>query len=233
MQNFLAVDTSTHTLSVALQVGDEVRVRHEHAPKRHGELLLPWIEALCRDAGVLVTDLDALFCGVGPGGFTGIRLGVGVMQAIATAQALPVVAVSSLQILAQTVADERQVDRVITAVDARMGEVYWASFVRDSGTGLMQHDIADQLCEPQAVGAPGRGPWLAVGDAWGTYAEVLESCLGGVEFEVWEGAWPHASALLKIGQEALMRDQTITAEQLLPVYLRGESAWKKQEAQSK
>lgn len=227
--NYLAIDTSTQSLTVALQAGDQLLVRHEHAPKRHGELLLPWVDELMQQAQLETSALDALFCGIGPGGFTGIRLGVGVMQALAAVHALPIVALSSLQVLAQTAADQFGCRHVLTAQDARMGEVYWAGYVQDD-QGLMQHQLPDQLCAPNQVDVPKAGKWQIVGDAWPVYAESLAERLQPIEYEIITDLQPHAQSMLKLGVQGLNQDTAISADQLLPVYLRGESAWKKHEA---
>lgn len=251
MNNTLAIDTSTHTLTLALSTDDGVLLRHQSAPRQHGALLLPWLSELMSEAGIGFADLSAIFCGVGPGGFTGIRTGVCAAQAIAVAHDIPVVGVSSLQIIAQAAFDglygEKQgadgmpvcsdkptrqglqcdISGVLVAQDARMGEVYWASYARGNN-GLAVAVVEDQLRAPDAVTVPeAELPWVAVGDAWPVYPEALE--MRAARFGPLErlDVAPHAYALMRIGARRLAEGLDVAAEQLLPVYLRGQGAWKK------
>lgn len=252
MNTFLALDTSTSTLTVALSHGETVLLRHQDAPRQHGQLLLPWIDELLQEAGVRLSDLSAIFCGIGPGGFTGIRTGVCAAQAMAVAHELPVVGVSSLQIIAQAAFDghdgrngrveQDEPDEpgtlsmrglspattgVLVAQDARMGEVYWAGYVRDD-EGLAVAEVADQLRAPELVAMPAlTRPWVAVGDAWSVYPEALAVRTAGLgELEKPDVA-PHALALLRLGTSRLAAGLEVAPEQLLPQYLRGQEAWKK------
>ena len=79
MTNLLAIDTSSEACSVALHLGGEARERHEHAPLRHAELLLPAIRGLLAEGGVSLASLDAVAFGRGPGSFTSLRIGIGVV----------------------------------------------------------------------------------------------------------------------------------------------------------
>ena len=96
----LAFETATEACSVALWIDGAVRERFEVAPRRHAELALPWAEALLAEAGLAKAQLDAVAVGRGPGAFTGVRLAVALAQGIALALDRPVVAISTLQVLA-------------------------------------------------------------------------------------------------------------------------------------
>ncbi|MEO8743427.1 MAG: tRNA (adenosine(37)-N6)-threonylcarbamoyltransferase complex dimerization subunit type 1 TsaB, partial [Lysobacteraceae bacterium] len=87
----LAIETATEACSVALSIDGEVRERFEIAPRRHGELVLPWADALLTEAGIVKSQLDAIAVGRGPGAFTGVRLAVAIAQGIALALDRPVV----------------------------------------------------------------------------------------------------------------------------------------------
>ena len=129
----LALDTSTEACSAALLIDSQISQRYEVAPREHGALILPMIERLLVDAGVVLSQLDALAFGRGPGAFVGVRIATGVAQGIAFAADLPVVPVSSLAALAQSVEHAN----VYSAIDARMDEVYWAAY-RKNNEGVVE-----------------------------------------------------------------------------------------------
>jgi tRNA threonylcarbamoyladenosine biosynthesis protein TsaB len=97
------------------------------------QLLLPWVEELLLESSIELSSLDAIAIGIGPGAFTGVRLGVAVAQGLATAAKLPVLPVASLDAIACRLAQtpmflSSRAQSFVIAVDARMGEVYWASY---------------------------------------------------------------------------------------------------------
>ena len=128
----LAIDTATEACSAAYADDDQIIERFQIDPKGHSEHILPMVESVLSEAGVLRNELEAITFDSGPGSFTGIRIGAGVAQGIALGLDLPLVGVSSLMGLAQGIS--RAVEgctAVLPAIDARMGQVYWACLVRD------------------------------------------------------------------------------------------------------
>jgi tRNA threonylcarbamoyladenosine biosynthesis protein TsaB len=227
MSKILSVETSTAACSVALAVGDEVVQRYELAPREHARLVLPWVESLLAEAGLKLGDLDAIAVGRGPGGFTGIRIGVGVVQGLALGADLPVVPVSSLQVLAQTALAALAKDRVLVGQDARMNEVYWAAYCVDD-KGLMKAVIEDQLSLPEKVELPAEDQgWCAIGDAWQQYEQALSARFQGISFEIVEAVFPEARYLSLLAADLLAAGHSVSPEEALPVYLRGKEAWRK------
>ncbi|WP_122780281.1 tRNA (adenosine(37)-N6)-threonylcarbamoyltransferase complex dimerization subunit type 1 TsaB, partial [Pseudomonas viridiflava] len=131
----LPFETSTEASSLALHVDGNVQERFELAPRRHAELALPWAEQLLAEAGISRRQLDAIAVGRGPGAFTGVRLAIGIAQGIALALDLPVLAISTLQVLALRAPAEAT--HVLACIDARMGEVYAGLFERQGEALLM------------------------------------------------------------------------------------------------
>src|SRR5690349_15740794 len=119
--NLLAIETSSDFCSVAAARGDAVFSRHQPAGQRHGELVIPMIDAVLAEAGLALEALDGIAYGAGPGAFTGLRIACGVTQGLALARALPVVGVGTLLALAEEAAREAEVEKVVACIDARMG----------------------------------------------------------------------------------------------------------------
>ncbi|NOX76297.1 MAG: tRNA (adenosine(37)-N6)-threonylcarbamoyltransferase complex dimerization subunit type 1 TsaB [Gammaproteobacteria bacterium] len=218
----LALETATEGCSAALAIGDHIIERFEIAPRGHSERILPMIDELLAEAGLGVGQLDAIAFGRGPGAFTGVRIAVGVTQGIAFGADLPVVPVSTLAALAQGA----EADRVLAAIDARMGEVYWGAFQRNA-EGIMLSCGEESVLAPEQVSAPDDAVgWLGVGSGWQVYGDKLAA---RVVVTGWvSDALPHAAAVARQGLAAFAAGQVVAAEAALPVYLRDQVAWKKQ-----
>ena len=132
--HILAIDTSTAWCSVALSIDNKAPLfRHEAVSAGASQFLLPWIDELLAKTNISLTTLNAIAIGIGPGAFTGVRLGLAVVQGLAIGADLPVIPVASLDALAmQLVQTPRfkssKARNFVIAVDARMDEIYWARF---------------------------------------------------------------------------------------------------------
>lgn len=119
---------------MALSLNDAApSFRHQKVSMGASQLLLPWVEELLSEASMELASLDAIAIGIGPGAFTGVRLGVATVQGLATAAKLPVLPVVSLdaiayQLIQTSIFLSSRAQSFVIAVDARMGEVYWASY---------------------------------------------------------------------------------------------------------
>jgi len=126
----LAFDTSTPAVTVALHDGEQV-VAESNAvdAMRHGELLAPGISTVMTEAGIVRQDLGAIAVGVGPGPFTGLRVGLVTARTLAAVLEIPVYGVCTLDVLAAEAVDAGQVaEDFVVATDARRKEVYWAAY---------------------------------------------------------------------------------------------------------
>jgi tRNA threonylcarbamoyladenosine biosynthesis protein TsaB len=122
----LAFDTSTPAITVALHDGNAVLAERTVVDgRRHGELLAPGIAHVLAVAGASASDLTVVAVGVGPGPFTGLRVGLMTARALGDALSVPVVGVCTLDIVARTVVSDRP---FLVATDARRREVYWATY---------------------------------------------------------------------------------------------------------
>jgi tRNA threonylcarbamoyladenosine biosynthesis protein TsaB len=182
----LGFDTATRATTVALldTDTDEVSERRDDpepgARPRHTTRLMTLVVEVLESAGVDWPAVDRIAVGVGPGTFTGLRIGVATAHALARARDIPLVGVSSLHALARGAveADDVGEDSVGAVIDARRGEVFAAGWA----TGEVAHAAAVPLLEPralapdalaQAIAATGR-TWLAVGDGAVEFRAVLE-----------------------------------------------------------
>jgi tRNA threonylcarbamoyladenosine biosynthesis protein TsaB len=196
------------------------------------------IDDILKEAGCDLQDLDGLIFGRGPGSFTGVRIGVGVVQGLAFSANLPVVGVSTLQAMAQWahISDKIPADKtqVIAAIDARMGEVYTGVFTLEENVdspyfGLMQSQLPEAVLAPELLtdhyAEFNIEQTYAVGTGWEAYDKSLSALKSDNEHP--ELVFPHAEAMLCIGEAAFANNEGVTAEHAQPVYVRDTVSWKK------
>jgi tRNA threonylcarbamoyladenosine biosynthesis protein TsaB len=219
--NLLAIETATEACSVALVHGDEVIARSEIAPRRHAELVLPMADALLAEAGLGRHALEVIAVGRGPGAFTGVRLGISLAQGMALALDIPVITVSSLAALALEAPEDDAC--ILAVIDARMGEIYAASYRRDDNGGLIALD-EERVCTPESLVLPVAASWHVVGTGWGTYAGVLQGRLTG-ELRSADGVcYPQARHVAELAARDFVAGHARAPEHALPVYLRDKVA---------
>ena len=226
----LALDTATEACSAAVVIdGVVVAQRFELAPRRHAELILSQLDAVLTEAGISLQQLDALAYGCGPGSFTGVRLAASVVQGVAFAADLPVIPVSDLATLAYAAHLEFGADHLACAIDARMGEVYWACYSADAVSGV--HLLGTEVVvKPEAVPIPQRQRdelpertiWHGVGSGWARYAPVLQTNLAVQQ--IWPDRFPAAATVALLGALYWHSGRAVPAQQALPVYLRDQVA---------
>lgn len=234
MALLLGIETSSRCCSVAL--GDEHHIEElvEQRPREHHARVLPMVAELLERLDVALTDLDAIAFGRGPGSFTGLRIAASVVQGLSFGAGLPVIAVSSLDALALRAlenlgGDASWCERVLVAVDAHMGEVYWGRYrLRD---GEMLPEASDQLGSVTSLQAGmsrcHREKTLLAGDAWNAYSEL--ACPG---WRLDSTAWAGARQVLLLAMR-VPRSEWVAAEQAEPLYVRTASVWKKVDEQTR
>lgn len=223
--NLLAIETATETCSVALSVNGDVIERFRHAPRQHAELLLPWVTQLMAEAGIGFASLDAIAFSRGPGSFTSLRIGIGIVQGLAWASDRPVIPVSSLAATAQAAVSEG-VKYALVALDARMDEVFTGTFEAND-KGLMIPVDKEKVCRPEEVQAAEQPRLFGIGNGFGRYA-ALQALSGGLH-GILPDIWPKASSVLQLAQDWLKSNEPLSAEQAQPVYLRDNVAKKEKD----
>jgi tRNA threonylcarbamoyladenosine biosynthesis protein TsaB len=219
---WLAIDTATEACSAAIEIDGRVLERFEVAGRSHTERLLPQVQSLLAEAGVTFAQLDGFVCGVGPGSFAGVRIGVSFVKGVALALDRPVVPVTSLAMLAQP-ALESGATAVMAAIDARMNEVYAGAFVAGDG-GCARATGDPVVAAPERVRLPGEGPWTCVGSGWARHEDALLAGLQGAIQRIDGNALPRASIALRLARAAFADGGAIGADALVPVYLRDQVA---------
>lgn len=234
----LAFETATEGCSVALNIDGEVIERFEIAPRLHAEYALPWAEQLLAEAGIKRSQLDAIAISRGPGAFTGVRLAIALAQGIALALDKPVVAVSTLQVIAARArlpgfplsgegsGEGRTRHRILAAIDARMGEIYVGAFER-----IHDEPIAvstETVIPPHAYTLPDDGDtqaaWHGVGTGFSAGNDALSLHLGSRLLSVDATALPHAADVARLAAIAFERGEALPPDRVQPAYLRNNVA---------
>lgn len=258
MTNILAIDTATQACSVALTNGDEILARHKLASREHTQLLLPMVDDVLAEGGMALSQIDVIAFTAGPGSFTGIRIGFGVVQGLAFGAEIPVLPISSLETLAHTairklgVKQEVQIEEarlelqkqnseitfcdltereltIIPMLDARMDEIYWAQFQLP-----MDSEVPNYLQRScvDSLSPPEE-----------TCPEVNKSSAVIVVGDGWNYSdrisleptmvdvtlLPEAQDILTIATPMVQAGKAIPIEQASPIYLRDKITWKKRQ----
>lgn len=228
--NYLAIDASTEACSVALNFNGNIYHQFELCPQSHSTVLLPMIDSILTKAGCTLAELDGLIFGRGPGSFTGVRIGIGVVQGLAFSAQLNVVGVSTLRAMAQQAYEQFQQTNVIAAIDARMSEVY-TGYYSVNAQGIMEEKIPEAVLPPikvvehySSAEVTLAAPVYGVGTGWDAYQElsVYKTNAGSPEI-----LYPDARSMLTIGMEDFKNGLAVSAEFAQPVYVRDTVSWKK------
>ena len=227
VMKLLALDTATEACSAALYIDGDITQNYQLAPREHTRLILGMIEDLLNDAGITVKQLDALAFGRGPGSFTGVRIATGAVQGMAYGADLPVVPVSTLAAIAQSVHDNHQAEFVLTAIDARMEAVYWAEYLADQG--LMKLSGEEMVVSPEQVPLPAQQVWVGAGSGWAAYEPQLLTRLQQPMQVIYSDVYPQSASIVKLAAHDFANGNFVEAAKAVPVYLRNNVAKKTSE----
>jgi tRNA threonylcarbamoyladenosine biosynthesis protein TsaB len=196
----LALDTSTEWLSVAVFDGRTAAVIRERTGNASSERILPLTSRVLAEAGSSLVALGGIAYGAGPGSFTGVRIACGVVQGLAFGADLPVFGVPTLGAIAHTAWRTHGWRRVLACLDARMREVYVASYIRnDNGWTRIGDPV---VRKPDDVQPADTGEWHGAGDGFAAYPEFAArlrlvdtdpSIIPDAQ-SIAEWAWPHLIA---------------------------------------
>jgi tRNA threonylcarbamoyladenosine biosynthesis protein TsaB len=227
----LAIETATPAQSVALVEDARVLADASYEAKgNRGGMLLPAVDRVLRQAGLAARDLDAVAVSIGPGSFTGLRVGIATAKGLARGSGAMLVGVSTLETLAEGYALAGAT--VCALLDAYRGEVYMALFARKGNA--LERLSADVVLAPEAVAsvlADVGTPVHLIGNGAVRYRERLEAALGGRACVTADGlrAVPSAAVVARLGLAQLAGGKRPDAE-VVPIYLRRAEAevnWEK------
>ncbi|AYB49265.1 tRNA (adenosine(37)-N6)-threonylcarbamoyltransferase complex dimerization subunit type 1 TsaB [Candidatus Williamhamiltonella defendens] len=222
----LAIDTTTDACSVAFLNHGEISSLSEICPRNQTQRILPMVQQILGASSLSLHQLDVLAFARGPGSFTGVRLGIGVSQGLALGADLPMIGVSTLEMLAQGACRQTGLKQVLVAMDARMGEIYWGAFIQKSAS-QWQSVEKEMLKTPKQAERQIRllkGKWAYAGNAWTIYPDLLK-----VNSEVLTQAdllLPQAEDMLPLALKLWQAGVAVPVEQAEPVYLRNNVAQK-------
>lgn len=224
MVNILAIDSTTSSCSAALSSGDELITKCNLAERSHTKLILPMIDEVLSKSNLTLDKLDYIAFTAGPGSFTGIRIGFGIVQGLAYGANIPVLPVSSLETLAYTAIRKLKIEEdlnIVPMIDARMNEIYWAKFSYKSG--ILSRDSKDCVTSPQCLKNSIELPVILTGNVINCNDPVSENTLDLDHIVM----LPEAQDILNIAQLHLKKGQGINIQEVSPIYLRNDIKWKK------
>lgn len=224
MTTILAVDTSTEACSVALQIGSETIAKYSDEPRSHSRLLMPMVQQVLAEADIKVNQLDAIGVSIGPGSFTGLRIGFSAVQGMAYGADIPVVPLSTLELMVATYGrqESAQAGEIIALLDARMSEFNLGRYRLDDSRQIVALDADRLVSTEQVIELISANQSISViGDAGSLFESAPE--LKGQFTQI----HPNAIDILPIAMQQLNQGSAVNIESIDLVYLRGTEAWQK------
>ncbi|HSH12869.1 MAG TPA: tRNA (adenosine(37)-N6)-threonylcarbamoyltransferase complex dimerization subunit type 1 TsaB [Desulfurivibrionaceae bacterium] len=223
-KRLLAIECATMCGSVAMISGGHCLAEYSlDVPGTHSQRLLKQLERIREDVGVEWRELDGLAVSLGPGSFTGLRIGLSVAKGLALGIGLPLLGVSTLDGLAHQVVAPPGT-KVCALLDARKQEVYAAHYVCGED-GRPVRAGADQVLRPELLAENLAGPVLLVGDGTVTYRETFRARLGAAAIFAPPGShFPRAATIGLLGEEKLARGELLDPVSSVPIYIRASEA---------
>lgn len=191
----LAIETATHACSVALLIDSQLIERHQVLERAHTRLLIPMIDSILTEAGLLLSQIEVLAYGCGPGSFTGVRIASATIQGLGMGLKKPIVPISSLRALAQGTYRKYSEPNVLAVFDARMQEMYCGYYALNE-QGIMQLQGEEALVPIDSLKKGSAGDWFLA-----------------------EG-YPEARDIAYLAQKEYKLGRSILAKDAQPIYLR-------------
>ena len=219
----LAFDTSSKTVAVALLQDDVILYDTIiNVGLNHSEVLLPAIDQACLQTKIKISEIDLFACTIGPGSFTGLRIGVCTLKALMLTTGKPAVGISSLTALALNVSKNSKI--ICSVMDAGRGQVYIA-YYRYKENGIIDQMGTEKAVDPQEIMHNQEQDIIFVGDGAIKYADILSNTkTKEINIASALQQYIRASAVGFLGREKYDRNELLNAETFVPVYLRSADA---------
>jgi tRNA threonylcarbamoyladenosine biosynthesis protein TsaB len=219
----LAFDTSSKTVAVALLQDDVILYDTIiNVDLNHSEVLLPAIDYACRQTRIKITEIDLFVCTIGPGSFTGLRIGVSTLKGLMLATGKSAVGISSLAALALNVGKSSKI--ICSVMDAGRGQVYIA-FYRYNKNGLLDQIGTDKAIDPREIIHNQEQEIIFIGDGAIKYAGIISNTKNKkINIASVAQQYIRASFVGILGREKYNRNELLNAETFVPVYLRSADA---------
>ena len=214
--NILAIDTCTDIASVTLFKSGEFTSRVLSGVEKTSGHILKLCDEVFKESKTQLKEVDLISYSKGPGSFTGVRMCIGVVQGLSLSVQIPTMSFTTLELIGFRASQLTKSKKIAVALDARMGEVYWATYV----DGLIDNM---KICNPQEVDDLGTS-FLGVGSGWKTYSEVIKktSNISKIDLSI----KPESSALIELSLQAMNEGFEGTLDLPQPIYLRNNVAKK-------
>ena len=214
--NILAIDTCTDVATVTLSLSGVKTSRMVSDIAKSSGHILKLCDEVFSEADTKLSEVDFIAYTKGPGAFTGVRMCIGVVQGLSLACNIPTLGFSTLELLGYRASKKFNTQKVATAIDARMGEVYWAVYLE----GIVK---SERICKPEQVDKLS-AEFVGVGSGWKIYKDLLvkSSKIKCIDPEL----YPESSDLIDLSILSIDLGKKVTHELPQPTYLRNNVAQK-------
>ena len=214
--NLLAIDTCTEIASVTLMTKESRVSRVLSGIQKSSGHILKLCDEVFQETDTLINAVDSIIFTKGPGAFTGVRMCVGVVQGLSMSRNIPTMGFSTLELLGFRASHILNSEKIAVALDARMGEIYWAIYNQGKISKL-------RICNPGDVDTLDTN-FIGVGTGWDAYGDMLSSASGVIETDL--TIFPESSSLIDLALESFSRGESSDFELPQPIYLRNNVAQK-------
>ena len=214
--NLLAIDTCTEIASVTLLTSGSRVSRVLSGVQKSSGHILKLCDEVFHETGKQIKDVDSIIFTKGPGAFTGVRMCVGVVQGLSMSCNIPTMGFSTLELLGYRASKILKSEKIAVALDARMGEVYWAVYDHGKISKL-------RICNPDDVDTLDSN-FIGVGTGWNAYGDKLSAVSSVTKADL--SIYPESSSLIDLALESFIRGERANFELPQPIYLRNNVAQK-------
>ncbi|VFP88744.1 tRNA (adenosine(37)-N6)-threonylcarbamoyltransferase complex dimerization subunit type 1 TsaB [Candidatus Erwinia haradaeae] len=223
----LALETTAEACSVALLNQKNQISYFEHCFRKHAQRILPLIKKILENEEVTLKKIDAIAFSRGPGNFTGVRIGASIAQGLALGSNIPLIGISTLEIIAERAWREEGAQRILVAMNAKIGEIYWAEYQRNLQESWIGENTEAILNIETIVNRINNlsQTWTCVGSEWMNRSELV--AVSSPTLIKTKITLPHAKDILPLAKQILSEKVSSKIEDVAPRYLRNIELYKK------